>query len=122
MESNLTIWRKTLPRNRLYDKDTRRRRLSSTTSQSAMTITHVSWYLCLLFFVALAVSSAITVAPGGQVWMRAELATWLALSVLFAVVAVAIRLLHIPQPRWLLRTLQCFAVLATVVVALMVGG
>lgn len=88
----------------------------------AMTVIHVSWYLCVLFAAALAVSSAITVTPGGQAWMRVELATWLALSVLFAVVAIAFRLLHIPQPRWLLRTLQCFAVAATVVVALMVGG
>jgi len=87
-----------------------------------MTVIHVSWYLCVLFAAALAVSSAITVTPGGQAWMRVELATWLALSVLFAVVAIAFRLLHIPQPRWLLRTLQCFAVAATVVVALMVGG
>jgi hypothetical protein len=87
-----------------------------------MTVINISWYLCVLFAAALAVSSAITVAPDGQAWMRVELATWLVLSVLFAVVAVAFRLLHIPQPRWLLWTLQCFAVLATVVIALMVGG
>jgi len=87
-----------------------------------MTIINVSWYLCILFAVALAVSSAITVAPGGQVWVRVEMATWLALSILFAAVAVAFRAFHVPQPRWLLRTLLCFAVLATMAVALMVGG
>ncbi len=30
-----------------------------------MTVINLSWYLCVLFAVALAVSSAITVAPGG---------------------------------------------------------
>ena len=87
-----------------------------------MTIPAVSWYLCLLFAIALAVSSAITVAPGGQAWMRVEMATWLALSVLFAVVAIAFRVFHVPQPKWLLRIFQGFAVLATLVVVLMVGG
>ncbi len=87
-----------------------------------MTITHVSWYLCLLFAVALAVSSAITVAPGGQAWMRVEMAMWLALSILFAAVAVAFRVFHVPQPKWLLRLFQGFAVLVTLVVALMTVG
>ena len=87
-----------------------------------MTATHVSWYLCFLFAVALVVSSAITVAPGGQAWMRVEMATWLALSVLFAVIAVAFRVSHVPQPKWLLRLFQGFAVLATLVVVLMVVG
>ncbi len=87
-----------------------------------MTATHVSWYLCLLFAVALVVSPAITVAPGGQAWMRVEMATWLALSVLFAVIAVAFRVFHVPQPKWLLWLFQGFAVLATLVVVLMVVG
>ena len=87
-----------------------------------MTIPAVSWYLCILFAIALAVSSAITVAPGGQAWMRIEMATWLALSILFAAVAIAFRVFHVPQPKWLLRTFQGFAVVATVVVALMVIG
>ena len=29
-----------------------------------MTVLNLSWYLCVLFAVALAISSAITVAPG----------------------------------------------------------
>ncbi|MEI8373854.1 MAG: hypothetical protein WCJ35_13580 [Planctomycetota bacterium] len=87
-----------------------------------MTVINLSWYLCVLFAVALVVSSAITVAPGGQAWMRLEMGIWLALSVLFAAVAVIFRLRHVPQPKWLLRLFQCFAVLATVVVFMMVVG
>ena len=87
-----------------------------------MTIPILSWYLCLLFAVALAVSSTITVAPGGQAWLRLEMGIWLALSILFAAVAVAFRLFHAPQPRWLLRTFQGIAVVATLVVFLMVVG
>ncbi len=98
------------------------KQVSNRTDSTAMTVTTISWYLCLLFAVALVVSSAITVAPGGQAWMRVEMAAWLALSVLFAAVAVAFRVLHVPQPKWLLRLFQCFAVLATVVVVLIVGG
>ena len=87
-----------------------------------MTVTTISWYLCVLFAVALAVSSAITVAPGGQVWMRLEMGIWLALSILFAAVAIIFKWFRVPQPKWLLRLFQGFAVLATVVVLMMVGG
>lgn len=87
-----------------------------------MTIPVLSWYLCVLFAVALTVSSAITVAPGGQVWMRLEMGTWLALSILFAAVAVIFKCFRVPQPKWLLRLFQVLAVLATLVVFLMVVG
>ena len=43
-----------------------------------MTVINLSWYRCVLFAVALAFSSAITVAPGGQAWMRLEMGIWLA--------------------------------------------
>jgi len=87
-----------------------------------MTITNLSWYLCVLFAGALVISSAITVAPNGQAWMRMEMGICLALSILFAAVALIFRVRHIPQPKWLLRLFQCFAVLATVAVFMMVGG
>ncbi len=87
-----------------------------------MTVINLSWYLCVLFAVALAISSAVTVVPGGQVWMRLEMGTWLTLSILFAAVAIVFRLRHVLQPKWLLRAFQGFAVLATLVVFLMVGG
>ncbi len=87
-----------------------------------MTVTTLSWYLCVLFAVALIVSSAISVAPGGEWWMALEMVTLLALSVLFAAVAVAFRVFRLSQPKWLLRTFQCLAVLATLVVALTVVG
>ena len=54
--------------------------------------------------------------------MRLEMGTWLALSILFAAVAVVFKRLRVPQPRWLLRLFQGFAVLATLVVILMVCG
>jgi hypothetical protein len=87
-----------------------------------MTVINLSWYLCVLFAVALAIPSAITVAPGGQIWMRLEMGIWLALSILFAAVAIIFRRFRVPHPKWLLRLFQCFAVLATVVVFMMVGG
>ena len=85
-----------------------------------MTVINLPWYLCVLFAVALTISSAITVAPDGQAWMRLEMGIWLALSVLFAAVAVIFR--RFPQPKWLLRLFQGLAVLATLVVFLTVGG
>ena len=85
-----------------------------------MTVINLSWYLCVLFACALAISSAITVAPNGQASLRLEMGIWLALSILFAAVAIIFRLRHVPQPKWLLRLFQCFAVLATVVVFMMV--
>ena len=54
--------------------------------------------------------------------MRLEMGIWLALSTVFAAVAIIFRLRHVPQPKWLLLLFQCFAVLATVVVFMMVGG
>ena len=87
-----------------------------------MTVSNISWYLCLLFAVALALSSLMTVAPEGQGWMRLEMGAWLALSILFATAAVGLRVFHLPQPVWLLRLFQCMAVLATVAIALMAGG
>jgi len=54
--------------------------------------------------------------------MRMEMGICLALSILFAAVALIFRVRHIPQPKWLLRLFQCFAVLATVAVFMMVGG
>jgi hypothetical protein len=87
-----------------------------------MTIINISWYLCILFAVALAVSSTITVVPAGQTWMRQEMGMWLALAVVFAAVAVIFKRFHVPQPRWLLRVFQGFALLATVVVLMVVVG
>jgi hypothetical protein len=87
-----------------------------------MIVINLSWYLCVRFAVALAVSSAITVAPDGQAAMRPEMAAWLALSIAFAAVAIIFRWFPIPQPQWLMRLFQRFALLATVVVALMVVG
>ncbi|MGO9112801.1 MAG: hypothetical protein ACLP9L_26510 [Thermoguttaceae bacterium] len=87
-----------------------------------MTIITLSWYLCVLFAGALIISSAITVAPVGQAWMRLEMGIWLALSILFAAVAIIFKSFRVPQPRWLLRLFQCFAVLATLVVLLMIVG
>ena len=85
-----------------------------------MTVIHVSWYLCVLFAVALAAESAMTVEPGVLAFKITGI--WLALSILFAAVAIIFRWFRVPQPKWLLRLLQVFAVLATLVVFLMVVG
>lgn len=87
-----------------------------------MTVINLSWYFCILFAVALAISSAITVVPGGEAWMRMEMGIWLALSISFAVVAIIFKWFPVPQPGWLLWLFKFFAVLATLVVVLMVGG
>ncbi len=85
-----------------------------------MTVINLSWYLCVLFAVALAISSAVTVAPG--VLAFAITGSWLALSILFAAVAIIFSWFRVPQPKWLLWLFQGLAVLATLVVFLMVGG
>jgi hypothetical protein len=89
---------------------------------AAMTVPILSWYLCVLFIVAVVAESAVTVAPGGQAGMWLEMGIWLALSILFAAVAIIFKRFRIPQPKWLLRLFQGFTVLATVVVLLMVVG
>ena len=91
-------------------------------AETAMTVINLSWYLCVLFAAALAISSAITVVPDGQAGLRLVMGMWLALSILFAAIAIIFKLLRVPQPKWLLRLFQCLAVLATVVVLMMVGG
>lgn len=87
-----------------------------------MTVSNVSWYLCVLFAVALALSSAVTVAPQAQTRMRLEMAIWLALSSGFAAVAIIFRWWRVGHRKWLLRLFQCFALLATLVVLMMAIG
>ncbi len=85
-----------------------------------MTVINLSWYLCVLFAVALVAESAMTVEPGLLAFKITGI--WLALSILFAAVAIIFRRFRVPQPKWLLRVFQGLAVLATLVVFLMVGG
>ncbi len=85
-----------------------------------MTIVNLSWYLCVLFAVALAISSALAVEPGMLMFKITGI--WLALSILFAAVAIIFKRFRVPQPKWLLRLFQGLAVLATLAVFLMVGG
>jgi hypothetical protein len=85
-----------------------------------MTIPILSWYLCVLFAVAAVVESAMTVEPGLLAFQIKGI--WLALSILFAAVAIVFKWFRIPQPKWLLWLFQGFAVLATVVVLAMVVG
>jgi hypothetical protein len=87
-----------------------------------MTVINISWYLCLLFIVALVAESAITVAPGGEVGARILMGTWAGLAVLFATVAVTFSRLRLSEPRWLVRAFQGVALVATVAVILMVVG
>jgi uncharacterized BrkB/YihY/UPF0761 family membrane protein len=50
------------------------------------------------------------------------MAVWAGLAILFAVVAVMCKIIHISEPNWLLRVFQGMAVVATIVVVLMVVG
>lgn len=79
-----------------------------------MTVISISWYLSGLFATALALSSAITVAPGVSTFRITGIP--LALTIFFTLVAVIFKWFRVPQPKWLLRLFQCFAVLATLAV------
>jgi hypothetical protein len=87
-----------------------------------MAIINPSWYLCVLFAVALVVSSAITIAPGDCAWMRLERGMWLGLSVTFAACAVVFWRFRACRITRLLRLFQCIAVVATLVVLMMLRG
>ena len=77
------------------------------------TLAGICWYLCVLFAVGLAV--AITV--------DGLLATTFgALSVAFGIGGWVLRRRARPEPRWLLLTFRCLALLATVAVLLMLVG
>jgi hypothetical protein len=80
-----------------------------------MTVIKISWYLCILFIVALVVESAITVAPGGAAVVHFLMGAWTTLAVLFAAVASSFRWFRVPEPKWLLRIVQGVAVVLTVV-------
>jgi hypothetical protein len=69
-----------------------------------MTIPILSWYLCVLFAVALISGSVMTVEPGLLAFQVKG--TWLALPILFAAVAIIFKWFRIPQPKWLLRLFQ----------------
>ena len=87
-----------------------------------MTIINISWYLCVLFIMALVAESAVTVAPDGATVIHLLMGAWEGLAVLFAAVAVAFKWFCIPEPKWLVRVFEGVAVLATVAVLLMVVG
>ncbi len=87
-----------------------------------MTVVNISWYLFVLFVVALVAESAITVAPGGEVMVRLLMGLWAALVIVFAAVAVMLGRLHIAAPKWLVRTFMGAALVATAVVVVMVVG
>jgi hypothetical protein len=78
--------------------------------------------LCALFTVALAVESAITVAPGGESAVRLLMGLSAALAATFATVAVTFKRLRVPEPKWLVRVFLGVALVATVVVVLTVVG
>lgn len=87
-----------------------------------MTLQHLSWYLCVLCVVALVAGSAMTVAPGGETVQRILLGTEAGLAILFAAVAVAPSRFHVRGPKWLLRVVQGFAILATLLVLMITVG
>ena len=91
-------------------------------SRATMTVIKISWYLCFLFVLALAVESTITVAPAGATVIRFLMWAWAILAILFAAVAISFKVFRFPEPKWLLRSFQAVAVVATVAVVLMVVG
>ena len=87
-----------------------------------MTVSNMSWYLSVLFVVALVAESAITVAPGGEAFVRMLMGLWAGAAVLFAAVAIALRWFRVLEPEWLVRVFQGLALLVTLFVILMVVG
>jgi hypothetical protein len=87
-----------------------------------MTITKISWYLCVLFVLALVAESAITVAPSGATVIHVLMGAWAGLAVLFAAVAVSVSIFRFPEPKWLVRVFLGVAALATIAVFVMVVG
>lgn len=88
----------------------------------AISVVHISWYLCVLFIFAVVAESAATAAPGGEAMQRTLMGAWATLAIVFAGVAVAFMWLGVSDPRWLVRTLLGVALLATVAVVLMSVG
>jgi hypothetical protein len=87
-----------------------------------MTVINISWYLCILFVIAVVVASAISVAPGGETWAQLLVGAQATFAVLFGTLAVVFKKLGLSDPKWLLRVFQLIAVVATVAVILVIGG
>lgn len=51
----------------------------------------ISWYLAIIFLLGLLTSSAITVVPGGEAFVRVTMSVCLACAFLFAVLALRLR-------------------------------
>ena len=85
-------------------------------------ITSICWYLCGLFLFALLVTSAISVAPGGENLIAGIIAFNGFCSILFGVLALVSRRQNPSQPTWPLRTFQGIAIVATVLVLLVSVG
>lgn len=87
-----------------------------------MTSVNISWYLCTVFAIATVVASAITVHPDAQSTMNWMLAGTAGFSLVFGTVAVILKRLDSPEPKWLDRVFQVLAVLGTLWAFALIGG
>ena len=46
----------------------------------AISVVHISWYLCVLFIFAVVAESAATAAPGGEAMQRTLMGAWATVS------------------------------------------
>jgi hypothetical protein len=87
-----------------------------------MKVIIISWYLCMLFFVALLAESAVTVAPGGESLQKAIIAVLAVLLIGSGAMALAFMRWGVPQTRWLPKVLLGAACGSTLMVLLFVVG
>ena len=78
-----------------------------------MTVVNISWYLCVLFVVALAAESAITVAPGGEAMVRLLMGLWAAPAVVSVAVVVTLGRLCVSEAKQPVPTFLAAAPAAT---------
>ena len=87
-----------------------------------MKVAHICWYLCGLLAVALLLTSATSFHPRAEGLRAIEMGVESGLVVLFGVLGVVLTRLNLAEPRWVVRTFQWLALLATVYVLLIALG
>lgn len=82
----------------------------------------ISWYICIVFLVALLVESAVTTAPGGNAFQSAIMGVSAAFMVGSAAMALTFMWLGAPRADWLPKTMLGVAVVLTLAVLLFIIG
>ena len=87
-----------------------------------MRVVIISWYICIVFLVALLVESTVTAAPEGKPLQRAIMGGSAAFMVGSAAMALTFTWAGTPQAPWLPKTMLGVAAVLTLAVLLFVIG